>query len=137
MAIFVAGSGPADVWAITSTSDAEALVTFHAGLSTRTRYLRYFSAYPRIPERDLNRFINVDHHDRVALVALLGSEIIAVGRYEREHATAHHRVRPDLDDRGGRGEERDAAEPDEQRDGERDRRRRCERHQRHCHAEAE
>ena len=68
-------------------SDADALVAFHGGLSTRTRYLRYFSAYPRIPDRDLYRFTNVDHHDRVALVALLGNEIIAVGRYEREQET--------------------------------------------------
>ena len=66
------------------SSDADALVAFHAGLSTRTRYLRYFSAYPRIPDRDLYRFTHVDHHDRVALVVLLGAEIIAVGRYERE-----------------------------------------------------
>src|SRR5262249_7776901 len=63
-------------------SDADALVKFHGGLSGRTRYLRYFSAYPRIPERDLYRFTHVDHHDRVALVAWLGGEIIAVGRYE-------------------------------------------------------
>ena len=63
-------------------SDADALVKFHGGLSARTRYLRYFSAYPRIPERDLYRFTHVDHHDRVALVAWLGGEIIAVGRYE-------------------------------------------------------
>ncbi|HEV7206436.1 MAG TPA: GNAT family N-acetyltransferase [Jatrophihabitans sp.] len=62
--------------------DAEALVAFHAGLSQRTRYLRYFSAYPRIPEKDLVRFTNVDHHNRVALVAELAGEIIAVGRYE-------------------------------------------------------
>ncbi|MDT4971017.1 MAG: hypothetical protein QOG22_1160 [Pseudonocardiales bacterium] len=68
-------------------SDAEALVEFHAGLSTHTRYLRYFSAYPRIPERDLYRFTNVDHHDRVALIAQLGGKIIAVGRYEREPDT--------------------------------------------------
>src|SRR5579875_2510900 len=68
-------------------SDADALVRFHAGLSQRTRYLRYFSAYPRIPPRDLHRFANVDYHDRVALVAELGGEIIAVGRYERDDAT--------------------------------------------------
>ena len=68
-------------------SDADALVKFHAGLSQRTRYLRYFSAYPRIPERDLYRFTHVDHHDRVALVAELGGEIIAVGRYERHTGT--------------------------------------------------
>ncbi len=67
--------------------DADALVTFHGGLSQRTRYLRYFSAYPRIPERDLHRFTHVDHHDRVALVAELAGEIIAVGRYERHADT--------------------------------------------------
>jgi acyl-CoA synthetase (NDP forming)/GNAT superfamily N-acetyltransferase len=73
-------------------SDADAIVTFHGGLSARTRYLRYFSAYPRIPERDLYRFTHVDHHDRVALVALLGAEIIAVGRYEREVGTDNAEV---------------------------------------------
>jgi acyl-CoA synthetase (NDP forming)/RimJ/RimL family protein N-acetyltransferase len=69
-------------------ADAPALVAFHAALSTRTRYLRYFSAYPRIPERDLQRFTHVDHHDRVALVAELAGEIIAVGRYERGSGSA-------------------------------------------------
>ncbi|MEO9140037.1 MAG: GNAT family N-acetyltransferase [Jatrophihabitans sp.] len=64
-------------------SDSDQLVVFHGGLSTRTRYLRYFSAYPRIPDRDLYRFSHVDHHDRVAFVAELGGQIIAVGRYER------------------------------------------------------
>jgi len=68
-------------------SDADALVAFHGGLSQRTRYLRYFSAYPRIPERDLYRFTHVDHADRVAFVAELGGEIIAVGRYERHQGT--------------------------------------------------
>jgi acyl-CoA synthetase (NDP forming)/RimJ/RimL family protein N-acetyltransferase len=68
-------------------SDAEALVAFHGRLSARTRYLRYFSAYPRIPERDLYRFTHVNHRDRVALVCELGGEIIAVGRYERTSGT--------------------------------------------------
>jgi GNAT superfamily N-acetyltransferase len=67
--------------------DAETLIAFHGGLSQRTRYLRYFSAYPRIPDRDLERFVNVDHHDRVALIALLGKQIVAVGRYERQPGT--------------------------------------------------
>ncbi|WAL67443.1 GNAT family N-acetyltransferase [Amycolatopsis cynarae] len=64
-------------------SDADGLVAFHGRLSERTRYLRYFGAYPRIPQRDLERFSVVDHHDRVAFVALLGDDIVAVGRYER------------------------------------------------------
>ena len=49
--------------------DADALVHFHPRLSMRTRYLRYFSAYPTIPPRDLIRFSHVDHVDRVALAA--------------------------------------------------------------------
>ena len=63
-------------------SDADALVAFHGRLSDRTRYLRYFGPYPRIPARDLQRFSTVDHHDRVAFVAWLGHDIVAVGRYE-------------------------------------------------------
>ncbi|PXY19552.1 bifunctional GNAT family N-acetyltransferase/acetate--CoA ligase family protein [Prauserella muralis] len=64
-------------------TDADGLVALHGRLSERTRYLRYFGAYPRIPARDLERFSTVDHHDRVAFVALLGDDVVAVGRYER------------------------------------------------------
>ncbi|MEU0535049.1 bifunctional acetate--CoA ligase family protein/GNAT family N-acetyltransferase [Amycolatopsis tolypomycina] len=64
-------------------TDADGLVSFHAKLSERTRYFRYFGAYPRIPEKDLKRFSTVDHHDRVAFAAFLGDDIVAVGRYER------------------------------------------------------
>ena len=63
-------------------SDAEKLVAFHAKLSERTRYLRYFGPYPQMSERDVQRSTNVDHHNRVAFVALLGDEIVAVGLYE-------------------------------------------------------
>jgi acyl-CoA synthetase (NDP forming)/GNAT superfamily N-acetyltransferase len=63
--------------------DAPAIVELHSRLSDRTRYLRYFSPYPRIPERDLERFVNVDHRDREAFVLVSGPRIMAVGRYER------------------------------------------------------
>lgn len=63
--------------------DADALVEFHGKLSERTRYLRYFGPYPTMPKRDILNFTTVDHSSRVALVATLGDEIIAVGRYER------------------------------------------------------
>ncbi|MFC8850944.1 MULTISPECIES: GNAT family N-acetyltransferase [unclassified Micromonospora] len=63
--------------------DAPGIVAMHARFSERTRYLRYFSPYPRIPERDLHRFVHVDHSDREALVVLAGERIVAVGRYER------------------------------------------------------
>ncbi|SIR45397.1 bifunctional GNAT family N-acetyltransferase/acetate--CoA ligase family protein [Micromonospora avicenniae] len=63
--------------------DASEIVAMHGRFSERTRYLRYFSPYPRIPDRDLRRFVNVDHHDREAFVVLAGGRIVAVGRYER------------------------------------------------------
>src|SRR5690606_14365442 len=64
-------------------SDADAIVALHGRLSEQTRYLRYFGAYPRIPPKDLERFTVVDHYNRVALVAVLGDDVVGVGRYER------------------------------------------------------
>lgn len=64
-------------------ADAEQLVAFHSRLSDRTRYFRYFGPYPRMPQRDIERFSRVDHVNRVALVALLGDDIVAVGRFDR------------------------------------------------------
>ncbi|NKZ74889.1 GNAT family N-acetyltransferase, partial [Rhodococcus hoagii] len=63
--------------------DADKLVEFHGKLSERTRYLRYFGPYPTMSNRDVVNFTTVDHRNRVAFVAILGDEIIAVGRYER------------------------------------------------------
>ncbi|MGP4017319.1 bifunctional acetate--CoA ligase family protein/GNAT family N-acetyltransferase [Saccharopolyspora sp. 5N708] len=66
-----------------TAADAEKLVAFHGRLSDRTRYYRYFAPYPRMPQRDVERFTRVDYVNRVALVALLGDDIVAVGRYDR------------------------------------------------------
>ncbi|MCA1186081.1 GNAT family N-acetyltransferase [Saccharopolyspora sp. 6T] len=66
-----------------SPDDADQLISFHSRLSDRTRYFRYFGPYPRMPKRDVERFSTVDHRDRVALVALLGDDIVAVGRFDR------------------------------------------------------
>ena len=68
-------------------TDGEALLAFHGRMSERTRYLRYFGAYPQIPPRDLKRFTTVNHHDRVAFIAKLGDDIVAVARYERLKGT--------------------------------------------------
>ncbi|GIJ69514.1 bifunctional acetate--CoA ligase family protein/GNAT family N-acetyltransferase [Virgisporangium ochraceum] len=68
--------------------DADAIVEMHSRFSERTRYFRYFSPYPRIPPRDLERFTTVDHHDREAIVAESGGDLIAVARYERLGAGA-------------------------------------------------
>ena len=79
--VVVADGGTVHLRPITP-DDADAIVAFHGKLSVRTRYLRYFSAYPTIPARDLVRFSRVNHRNRVALAAWLGSEIIAIGRFE-------------------------------------------------------
>ena len=84
--------------------DGDKIVALHGRLSERTRYLRYFAPYPRIPERDLVRFTHVDHTDRVALVAELGDELIAVGRYDRLAGTDDAEVAFVVDDaHQGRG----------------------------------
>src|SRR5690625_5670395 len=62
---------------------AEALQDFHVRQSEQSRYLRFFAPMPRLSRRDLERFTIVDHQDRVAFVVMAGSDIIAVGRYDR------------------------------------------------------
>lgn len=63
--------------------DAEALQRFHVAQSPESVYLRFFSAMPRLSDRDLRRFTEVDHTDRVALVATIGDDIVGIGRYDR------------------------------------------------------
>ncbi|QVQ53537.1 GNAT family N-acetyltransferase [Spiractinospora alimapuensis] len=63
--------------------DADALRRFHSRLSPETIYYRFFAPYPELSERDVSRFTTVDYTDRVALVATLGGELVAVVRYDR------------------------------------------------------
>ncbi|WP_113903266.1 MULTISPECIES: bifunctional GNAT family N-acetyltransferase/acetate--CoA ligase family protein [Brevibacterium] len=63
--------------------DAEALARMHEAQSPESIYLRFFAPLPKLPKRDLDRFVNVDYHDRVALVMLVGEDIIGVGRYDK------------------------------------------------------
>lgn len=63
--------------------DAEALQRFHMAQSPESTYLRFFAPMPQLSEKDLRKFTHVDHRDRVALIALVGDDIIGVGRYER------------------------------------------------------
>ncbi len=63
-------------------SDAELLVEFYARVSDTSKYYRFFTAMPTLSERDVDRFTQVDHHDRVAFVVLVAEQMIAVGRYD-------------------------------------------------------
>src|SRR6187200_3599699 len=64
-------------------SDAPRLVAFYDRVSPESKYLRFFAPYPRLSNRDVKRFTEVDYLDRVALIITLGDDMIAVGRYDR------------------------------------------------------
>ena len=69
-------------------ADAAALVLFHAGLSLESTRMRYFSPHPLLSPGEVERFTHVDHHDREALVAIDGADLVGVARYERLPGTA-------------------------------------------------
>lgn len=62
--------------------DAQLLVDFYARVSDESKYYRFFTPMPRLSERDVLRFTNVDHDRRVAFVLTVGENMIAVGRYD-------------------------------------------------------
>src|SRR3954452_22309149 len=64
-------------------SDAEALLAMHARLSPESIYFRFFSPKPRLTDKEVERFTTVDFYDRVALVAMLGDDMVAVARFDR------------------------------------------------------
>ena len=62
--------------------DRELLVDFYGRVSDQSKYYRFFSPMPELSDRDLDRFTQVDHRDRVALILLVAGQMIAVGRYD-------------------------------------------------------
>lgn len=66
-----------------SPADAELLVAFYAQVSSQSKYYRFFAAMPTLSEREIERFIHVDHHDRVALALTVAEKMIAIGQFER------------------------------------------------------
>ncbi|NED97558.1 GNAT family N-acetyltransferase [Phytoactinopolyspora alkaliphila] len=63
--------------------DADRLVDFYARVSDESKYFRFFAPYPRLSERDVAHFTRMDHVRRVALIVLVGDQMIGVGRYDR------------------------------------------------------
>ena len=65
--------------------DAPALVRAYANLGDQSRYRRFFTAMPALPEATLQAAVEVDHADHEALVAvpLLSAEIVGECRFIR------------------------------------------------------
>ncbi|MCZ7630311.1 MAG: GNAT family N-acetyltransferase [Microthrixaceae bacterium] len=85
-------------------TDAPALAEFHQRQSSESIYFRFLSARPQLSGKDLKHFTEIDYHDRMAFVAEIGDELIAVARYERYSGTDTAEVAFFVDDRHhGRG----------------------------------
>ena len=62
--------------------DAEGLVEFYTHVSKESKYFRFFAPMPNLSDRDVQRFTNVDYHQRVAFVMTIAQKIVGVGRYD-------------------------------------------------------
>jgi RimJ/RimL family protein N-acetyltransferase len=68
--------------------DRSAVEAVFAGLSERSRHLRFGGGKARLSERDLEQLTAVDHHDHEALVAVdeRSGRPVAIARYVRDAA---------------------------------------------------
>ena len=63
--------------------DAPALRSFGERLSPETVYFRFFSPRHHIGDEEIAHYATVDYHDRLALIAVVDGELVAVARYDR------------------------------------------------------
>jgi hypothetical protein len=66
-----------------SSEDREALGRMLSRLSARTIYERFHAPYPSVPAWALAGMVEADHDDKVALVAVVGAEILGHAMYVR------------------------------------------------------
>jgi RimJ/RimL family protein N-acetyltransferase len=64
-------------------SDRDAFLAFHAGLSDESRYLRYFSARRKLPEREIRHYTEVDPLDHAGVVTWLDAALVGHALYDR------------------------------------------------------
>jgi RimJ/RimL family protein N-acetyltransferase len=65
------------------STDRLELRRFFFRLSPETLYRRFHSPITRPEQAQPQRLLDVDHHDREAVVAVVGGEIVGVARYAR------------------------------------------------------
>jgi acetyl coenzyme A synthetase (ADP forming)-like protein len=85
-------------------SDVAGLRDLGSKLSAESIYLRFFSPRRQISDAELQHFANVDYDRRLALIALVDGELVAVARYDREEGAKIAEVAFTVrDDQQGRG----------------------------------
>lgn len=62
--------------------DDDRLRELHGRLSPEAIYYRFFTPMPRLSDAMVERLVNVDYRERMAIVAILGDQFIAVARYD-------------------------------------------------------
>ncbi|MEV0145909.1 MULTISPECIES: GNAT family N-acetyltransferase [unclassified Nonomuraea] len=80
--VVLADGGTAHVRPI-RPADADRLRAFYSRLSDESIYFRFFGPRPRLSDKEVAWFTTVDYVDRVALIATIGAEMVAVIRYDR------------------------------------------------------
>ena len=68
-------------------SDGKALRRLFYRLSPETIYRRFHSPLVRPEQAQPERLLDIDHHDREAVVAVVDGEIVGVARYFRQSGT--------------------------------------------------
>jgi acyl-CoA synthetase (NDP forming)/RimJ/RimL family protein N-acetyltransferase len=67
--------------------DADALVSLFGRLSSETILLRFFSVKRALTDREIERLTSVDYHNRMALAAIIGDELVGLAGYDRLEGT--------------------------------------------------
>jgi acetyl coenzyme A synthetase (ADP forming)-like protein len=83
--------------------DEPGLLALYERLSDDSIYLRFFSPVPRPTAVQLERITSVDYVDHMVLVAQVGSDILAVARYDRIEPTEAEVAFAVADDQQRRG----------------------------------
>jgi len=78
--------------------DGPAVVTFHAGLSPESIRLRFFTPHPHLSDKEVDHLIHLIGGDDLALVALRGTEIVAIAQYDRSPGSEEAEVGFVVDD---------------------------------------
>jgi GNAT superfamily N-acetyltransferase len=69
-----------------SSADLDELREMFARSSAETRYLRFFTGGPAVPDHILRRLVDVDHRCREAVVAVVDGVIVGMAGYDRSAA---------------------------------------------------